>query len=42
MSRVFWSGFLTTIVFMAAVAAVLGVIFLFTSFLAPGVGPGGY
>jgi len=42
MSRAFWSGFFTTIVFIAIVAAVLGVIFLFTSFLAPGAGPGGY
>ena len=42
MSRTFWSGFFTTIIFIGVVAAVLGAIFLFASFFAPGAGPGGY
>ena len=42
MSHPFWNGFFTTLVFIAVVTAVLGVIFLFTSYLAPGAGPGGY
>ena len=33
MARTFFHGFFATIIFMAVVAVVLGVIFLFTSYL---------
>jgi hypothetical protein len=33
MARTFFHGFFATIIFIAIVAAVLGVIFLFTSYL---------